>query len=466
MTGDPLAGLPAEIGRYAVTGVLGRGGMGRVIRGHDPKLKRDVALKLVEPIAVDAEDLDELRFMFHREARSTAQLRHPGIIEVYDYSGPDAELLFLACELVEAPTITEALHERGGPLTPRVTAAIGFELCSALAHAHESKIVHRDLKPDNIFWTPSGRIVLADFGIAKALGDSAAKLGATVQFGQTNLYGSPAYMAPEQISTGLASERSDLYALGTVLFECLTGAQAFQGEDLGALVDNVLNGRRTLRPIPNTAPASLARLMDELLEVDPLRRPATAVDVKATLRSVLDELDVGDPRPWIADYGSLDELDEDANEFDADPEADIETALFQDIGGTIRIQRDRLRPRPSQAPFVFAMVTIAAGLGLGVTLLYQLVDFPDMQRLFSDQNVSFVQPDEDIFLVLRFPGRASVVVDGFEMGNFNERIRVALTPGSHAVRLVSALGIANKEVMLLSGTEPVFSFTEADFEQP
>ncbi|MEO0813322.1 MAG: protein kinase, partial [Myxococcota bacterium] len=117
---DELAGLPPTLGRYELIGLLGRGGMGRIVRGHDPKLKRDVALKLVEPLAVAEEDLEELRFLFHREARATAALRHPSIIEVYDYSGPEAELMYLACEVMEAPTLFEVLQDQGVPLTPRV----------------------------------------------------------------------------------------------------------------------------------------------------------------------------------------------------------------------------------------------------------------------------------------------------------------------------------------------------------
>ncbi|MEL6547075.1 MAG: serine/threonine-protein kinase, partial [Myxococcota bacterium] len=395
---DELAGLPPTLGRYELIGLLGRGGMGRIVRGHDPKLKRDVALKLVEPLAVAEEDLEELRFLFHREARATAALRHPSIIEVYDYSGPEAELMYLACEVMEAPTLFEVLQDQGVPLTPRVCTAMAYELCGALEVAHGADIIHRDLKLENIFWSVSGRIVLSDFGIAKALSDKALKLGATVQYGQTNIYGSPAFMAPEQIERGEATSRSDLHALGAVMFECLTGAQAFQGKGVNEIIENVIQGRRTLRPIPNTAPASLTRLIDELLEVDPQKRPASAFDVKARLRAILDELDVGDPRPWLVDFGSLDDMDAGANEFEPDPDAEAETALFQDMSGTIRINRERMRPRNSRAPFVFAMVTVAVGLGLGMTLINQLVDFPNMSQLFQDS--SMVQPEEDIFLLL------------------------------------------------------------------
>ena len=110
-----LQGLPKTIGRYEVRGILGRGGLGRVVACHDPVLKRDVAVKLIEPKSVALEDLPELRFMFHREARATATLRHPNIVEAFDYSGPDADLMYIACELVDGPTLREVL----APTRPR-----------------------------------------------------------------------------------------------------------------------------------------------------------------------------------------------------------------------------------------------------------------------------------------------------------------------------------------------------------
>ncbi|MEO1480539.1 MAG: serine/threonine-protein kinase [Myxococcota bacterium] len=455
---DELIGLPDVIGRYEVRGLLGRGGMGRVVRGHDPKLRRDVALKLVEPLVVDPEDMDELRFMFHREARATAALRHPSVVEVYDYSGPDAELMYIACELIDAPTIDRAMEDRGAPLTARVAAAIGYELSGALQAAHELDIIHRDVKPDNVFWSHTGRLILSDFGIAKALGQHNAQLGATVQFGKTNLYGSPAYMAPEQLNEGDVGVRTDLYALGILIFECVTGAHAFQGEDIRQLVDNVLAGRRTLSVIPHGIPASLTRLLEELMEVDPARRPASAADAKARFRSVLDELEVGDPRPWLADFGSLDDAD---TETDDDPEADVETVFYSEASRTIRVPRPRAKP--SRAPFVFAMVTVAVGLGLGMTLISQLSSFPGVGNIFKDNSGAMDQPEEDIFIRLRFPGRARITVDGFDMGEWENSVRFAMTEGTHQVTIEADVGVLNREVILISGTTPEFVFQAEDF---
>jgi len=111
-----LDGLPHTIGRYELKGLLGRGGMGRVVRAHDPVLKRDVALKLFEPSSIASEKVAEARFMFHREARATATLRHPSILEIYDYSGPDAEVGYLACELCTGPTLRQVLDQEASCL--------------------------------------------------------------------------------------------------------------------------------------------------------------------------------------------------------------------------------------------------------------------------------------------------------------------------------------------------------------
>ena len=297
-----LSGLPPRLGRYELVRVLGRGGMGRVVLGRDPVLHREVALKLVEPSAVEEGDLAELRFMFHREARATAALHHPNIVEVFDYSGPDADVLFLACELIAGSTLRDVLDERDR-LGASLVAACGYELAQALAHAHANGIVHRDIKPENVFWTEAGRIVMSDFGIAKAFA-SPARLGGTVQFGATNLYGSPAYMAPEQLAGGAVGPHTDLFALGALLFEALAGHAAFGGSDVQAILEAVQAGHRASLPPNVVAPAALLALIDQLLALEPGRRPASAAAVASALRAVLDEIGVTDPRLVLVGFGA------------------------------------------------------------------------------------------------------------------------------------------------------------------
>lgn len=453
---DELTSLPRTLGRYKLVSLLGRGGMGRVVLGHDPKLKRDVALKLVEPLAIDPEDLNELRFMFHREARAIAKLHHPGIVEIYDYSGPEAALPFIACELVEAPTLADVIRSSEGPLTGRLSCAVGYELCDAIGHAHSAGILHRDLKTDNVFWCDSGRIVLADFGIAKAFGSSSAKLGATIEFGRTNLYGSPATMAPEQLDGGDVGPHTDLYAFGAILFECITGQPAFRGRDLKDLVNNVTAGRRTLAEPPAGTPSSLFRLVEELLERDIERRPKNARSVLARLRGILDELHVGDPRLWLVDFGARDHDDH-----DEDLGAEAQTELLNHTGRTVRI--DRLAPssRPSRRPlFLAAAISIVLGLALGALLFLRQPE----GSTTSDGHVTAPQ-HADLFVHFQFPGRAEIEVDGVSMGSFDREIRIGMKPGRYAITVRSALGAIKRTIVVKPDTHPKWVFDAGDFQR-
>ena len=286
-----------SLGRYELLRELKKTSAGRVILAKDPRLQRQVLIKLMEPEAVDPEDWPELRFMFHREARATAVLQHPNIVEIFDYSGPNADVLFLASEYIEGPTLSQ-VFEQHGALPASFVAALGYEITQALVHAHSAGILHRDLKPENVIWTPAGRVVLCEFGIAKAM--AGAWSLATYQFGQTNLYGSPAYLAPEVLNGEEASPASDLFALGAVLFEALCGDPVFSGQDVESILDAVQKGRRNTLPENKNIPPRFRMLIDELLFHEVTFRSKEAALVAGGLRDVLDEIGVTDPRRLLA----------------------------------------------------------------------------------------------------------------------------------------------------------------------
>jgi hypothetical protein len=419
-----LAGLPARLGRYELRGVLGRGGMGRVVRAHDPVLRREVAIKLVEPSVVDAADLAELRFMFHREARATAALCHPNIVQVIDYSGPEAELPYLVCELVPGESLCQILER--GPLAPPVAAACGYELAQALAHAHAQGIVHRDLKPENVLWSAAGRLVLADFGIAKALGGS-LRLGGTVRFGATSLYGSPAYMAPEQLS-GKVEPRSDLFALGALLFECLTGEQAFSGEDMQAVLEAVQSGRRTPWPAPTSLPHELTRLVDLLLAAETGRRPPSALALCDSLRGVLDGLGCGDPRRLLADYGSR-----------APRQASPSRGRTRRAGG------------PALWPLAVATALLGAGVTAGLLLLVSAGERGEAPGAAPKATTARARiscgPAEE----------AELWIDERRVGPCGEELEVDLVAGRHRLARRSPSGESAQEVLVIAGSRPRFT---------
>ena len=200
------------LGRYQVVEELGRGGMGVVYRAYQPSLNRHVAIKVLPPqLSLD----QQLVGRFQREARAAANLRHPNIVVIYDV-GEEKGIHYIVMEYLEGRTLKQLVEEEG-PLHPKRAAHIVEQVAAALDYAHQRGFVHRDVKPANIFVGPGDHVTLTDFGIAKAASE-------TQQLTRTGtLMGTPEYMAPEQATGGEVDHRTDLYALGVVLYQMLTG---------------------------------------------------------------------------------------------------------------------------------------------------------------------------------------------------------------------------------------------------
>jgi eukaryotic-like serine/threonine-protein kinase len=212
-----------KVDHYEIVAPIGAGGMGEVYRAHDERLARDVAIKVL-PAAVRA-DPQRLK-RFEHEARATGGLNHPGIVSVFDVGEHDGAP-YLVIELLDGATLRERL--RNGPLPVRKAVEYAIQIAQALAAAHDAGIVHRDLKPDNLFVTRDGRVKILDFGLAKAIEDSPARDG-TLTADRTDsgaVLGTAGYMAPEQVRGKDVDHRADLFALGVVLHEMLTGAAPF-----------------------------------------------------------------------------------------------------------------------------------------------------------------------------------------------------------------------------------------------
>lgn len=464
-----LEGLPASIGRYEVKRLLGRGGMGRVVLGHDPVLRRDVAIKIVEPGAVSLEDLPELRFMFHREARATASLRHPNIVEVFDYSGPEADLMFIACELIDGPTLSDVLEGRHG-LPVRPATAIAYELAQALDEAHRQGIVHRDLKPENVFWTPRGRVVLSDFGIAKAF-DGSERLGGTVQFGGTNLYGSPMFMAPEQLTGAAVGPWTDLYALGVLLYEITSGEAPFAQPDIQGILDAVVSGQ--YRPLSDLVdlPPRLTRLIRQLMSVDARQRPAKASHVAMELRRILDELEISDPRLALTDFGAETVVDIRAYQPDDDEDEEDSEGLFAHGAPepTVRVHRPQsgLAQAATKGPVLVAMLAVAIAMAAGVYVFRELNDALSSGTMeatapavvTTDPGAPPSSGDQrDVFVRFVLRGKSTVLVDGREVGTWDAPLTLSLPPGRHSIEVITPQGKSKRDVLLIPGTEPTFDF--------
>lgn len=259
----------ARLGPYEILDSLGAGGMGEVYRARDTRLGREVALKVL-PEAV-ADDADRVR-RFEQEARAAAALEHPGILAVHDVGSADG-FRYLVSELLHGETLRQRL--RDGPLPVRKAIDVATQIADALAAAHAQNIFHRDLKPENIFLTSDGRVKILDFGIARleppVAGPDGAELptlSAATEPG--TLLGTVGYMAPEQVRGQVADERSDLFALGCVLYEMLAGRRAFHGDTAADTMTAIL--REEPPPLAEAAPnvpTPLARIVDHCLEKRP-----------------------------------------------------------------------------------------------------------------------------------------------------------------------------------------------------
>jgi serine/threonine-protein kinase len=290
ITGDPLLGRVVG-GRYPVVGLLGRGGMGAVYRAVQEPLGRVVALKLIRPESLgphpDGEETSPVRRRFFREAQAIAALSHPGIVGLYDYGEDPDGLIFMVMELIDGPTLRQALKS-GGPLAVGRAVEITVQVLEALAHAHTVGVVHRDLKPGNIMLaqagTPFERVKILDFGVAKVFAADAA-LHDITQGGSATALGTPRYMAPEQIINGPVSPRTDLYSVGILLYALLTGKPPFDGPSGYHIFRQHQEAEVPPLPAELGVPAGVERAVRWALEKDPEQRPADALTLAAALRA-------------------------------------------------------------------------------------------------------------------------------------------------------------------------------------
>jgi eukaryotic-like serine/threonine-protein kinase len=247
-------------GRYRLLAVIGRGGMGAVWRARDELLNRDVAVKeIVWPVQLDAEEREIARRRAVREAQLAARVRHPNVVSVYDIV-QEGDRPSIVMELVPFRSLRDAVAE-DGPMTPAEAARVGLSVLAALRAVHEVGVVHRDVKPANILLGPNGRVVLADFGIAKAADSPALTISGV-------LLGSPSYLAPEHARGGHAGAAADMWALGASLFAAVEGHPPFERDGVLASLNAVVTDE--LEPSPHAGP--LWPVIEGLLLKDPAAR--------------------------------------------------------------------------------------------------------------------------------------------------------------------------------------------------
>ena len=266
----------STLGPYQIVSLLGEGGMGSVYRAKDTRLGRDVAIKVVTNVAFS--DRERL-LRFEQEARATGMLNHPNLLTVYDVGRDEDGNPFLVTELLEGETLRSRLER--GPLSPRKAVDAALQMAQGLAAAHEKGVVHRDLKPDNVFLTRDGRLKILDFGIAKLTGRAGE--GPTFEMAATEpgmVMGTVGYMSPEQIRGETVDHRSDIFSLGTIFFEMLTGVRAFKRDSAVETLTAILKEEPPdLTDLIPTAPPALERLLRRCLEKDREQRFQSARDL-------------------------------------------------------------------------------------------------------------------------------------------------------------------------------------------
>jgi eukaryotic-like serine/threonine-protein kinase len=251
------------IGRYRVEKLLGAGAMGEVYRAYDPAIDRLVAIKVLRPELVAGSGSEQLLERFRREARAAGRRFHPNIVAIWDF-GDDNGMPFLAMEFVDGRSLDEIIKS-SGPLEPSRSIAIITQVLSALGFAHENGIVHRDVKPSNIMVLQNGDVKVADFGIARIDASEFTIVG--------DLLGTPAYMAPEQLSGATVDYRTDLFAVGVILFEMLTGVKPFRGKTLTEIMSFMeTRGPEDIRALNPAVPDSLKQVITKAVAFDPTQR--------------------------------------------------------------------------------------------------------------------------------------------------------------------------------------------------
>ena len=267
----------SQLGRYKITSVLGRGAMGTVYQAHDPLIEREVAIKAISCAGLTRDEAEEFEQRFFREAKSAGQLTHPNIVTIHDV-GRSGELSYIAMEFLVGHSLRDILDTHVSLPVERIVQ-IAAEIADGLAFAHARGIVHRDIKPGNIMVLDNGSVKITDFGIAQLPSSSLTLIGTAM--------GTPKYMSPEQVNGHKADGRSDIFSLGAVLYEMLTGRPPFSGAELNAILYQVLNGAPPLPSSINPAlPPGFDRIVARAMAKDADKRYANAAEMASDLRKV------------------------------------------------------------------------------------------------------------------------------------------------------------------------------------
>lgn len=370
-------------GRYEVLNYIGGGGMSRVYLAHDVILGRDVAIKVLN---YDFSNEEELKRRFMREALSATSLTHPNIVDIFDV-GEDGDIHYLVMEYIEGQTLKEFIVSNG-PLSPEEALPIMQQLVSAISNAHENGIVHRDVKPQNILMDRDGNVKITDFGIAMAL-------SATAHTKTNSVLGTVHYLSPEQARGGMATKKSDIYSVGIVFYELLTGKLPFSGESAVSIaLKHLQEETPSVRAFFPEIPQSVENVILKATAKEAAARYDSADDMQDDLATVLLPERANEERFTIL-------FDDEATR--AIP-AILEEPAFGNVEETIKHKplQDEKNPEPKKKrkkwPFILSGVIVALLLGVLIYFLPSLlglkkIDVPDVVGMTEAEAIEMLEED-------------------------------------------------------------------------
>jgi len=439
-SGDDLVGKRID-DRFTITSLLGKGGMGAVYRAHQHSMDREVALKVMRR---DLASVPDAVKRFFREAKAASKLHNPHAITVFDFGQTDDGLLYIVMELLFGQSLAEVVKKTSGPMDPKRAINIVLQVLTALADAHAIGVLHRDLKPDNIFLmdgeATNDFVKVLDFGIAKILGSDGTSLTGTGM-----LFGTPTYMSPEQATGEELDTRSDLYAVGVILFELLAGKPPFQEKTPVALLVKKANENAPsiFHVNPEVKiPKGLERVVAHLLASKPEDRPADAKEVMGLFAQAGDlTTEPGVPMPAVmvrhgtTEIVSQSEVEEEALE----TESTTETPRGQDSMTSIP---------PDRKGVPWKIIVLALGLLAGVLGLWYVSGEPED----SEESVPLTAPDSEPVQVPGVPDALVAPDEGRLVTGLQLRAQLDayIAPDPDVSNVVVDAMVSTKDILQLS----------------
>jgi serine/threonine-protein kinase len=357
------------VGKYRIVAKLGRGGMAEVYKAYQPGLDRYVSIKVLHGHLVDDKDFIG---RFEREALAVGKLRHSNIVQALDFDR-EGDMYFMAMEFIDGPTLKDEIKARrteGKPFTLKEITRIFIALCSAIDYAHARGMVHRDLKPANVMINQEGQVVLTDFGIARIMG--------ATQYTQTGaMSGTPAYMSPEQGQGERGNERSDIYSLGVMLYELVTGVVPYDGDTPFAVIMKHISEPLPLpTKLSPDVPEGVERVILKAMSKNPEDRYQTAGELARALRDAIG-LSPGEenlPLTIVAPKPKIEQIDHPTGPLTATERGATRAATARGDGGTVVSTHDTTRT--AVAPVTgFPVIPVLIGGAVAFLILIGMVGF-------------------------------------------------------------------------------------------